>query len=79
MTLWVSELLASAAVSTLSARMRPASLTVSYLRPFLLGDIAALRAEVVSRGRRLVTTRLSGSDRAGKLCITATAHHHRHD
>lgn len=75
-TLWVTELLASAAVSTVSPVMLPASVTVSYLRPFLLGDVAVLRAEVESRGRRLATTRLTGTDRAGKLCITATVHHH---
>lgn len=75
-TLWVSELLASAAVSTLSAALHPASVTVSYLRPFPLDDVAVLRAEVESCGRRLATTRLRGTNRAGKLCVTATVHHH---
>jgi uncharacterized protein (TIGR00369 family) len=77
-TLWVTELLASEAVSTVAPALRPASVTVSYLRPFPLGDVAVFRAEVESRGRRLATTRLTGTNRAGKRCVTATVHHHGH-
>ncbi|WP_328611177.1 PaaI family thioesterase [Amycolatopsis sp. NBC_00345] len=75
-TLWAAGLVAGAALSTLTATLNPASIAVSYLRPFPHGDVAEIQAEVVSRGRSLALTRVTGRNRAGKPCIVAAVHHH---
>ena len=75
-TLWLAELLACRAVGSVAPGLVPASLAVSYLRPFVHGDIATFRAEVTSRGRRLAVTRVTGVNEDGKPCIVASAHHH---
>ncbi|MFF3380444.1 PaaI family thioesterase [Streptomyces sp. NPDC002680] len=72
-SLWLAELTAGAAVSR--PDLVPASLTATYPRPFPHGDVATFRAEVVSCGRRMAVTRVTGSDRAGKPCVVATVHH----
>ena len=75
-TLWLTEFLATRAVGSVAESMVAASLNVSYLRPFVQGDLATFRAEVTSRGRRLVVTQVTGRNEAGKLCVVASAHHH---
>lgn len=75
-TLWVTGLVASAAVSSLTTTLVPASMTVSYLRPFLRGDLATFHADVVSCGRSLALTRVTGSNQAGKPCTVARVQHH---
>ncbi|GAB3379361.1 PaaI family thioesterase [Amycolatopsis echigonensis] len=75
-TLWLAELLACRAVDSVASGLVPASLAVSYLRPFVVGDVATFRAEVTSRGRRLAVTQVTGLNEAGKPCIVASAHHH---
>ncbi|MFC8661299.1 PaaI family thioesterase [Streptomyces sp. NPDC057199] len=72
-SLWLTELTATAAVSR--PDLVPASLTVTYPRPFPHGDVATFRAEVVSHGRRMAVTRITGSGRAGKPCVVATVHY----
>jgi uncharacterized protein (TIGR00369 family) len=75
-TLWAAGLVAGAALSTLTTALNPASITVSYLRPFPHRDVAEFQAEVVSRGRSLALTRVTGRNQAGKPCIVAAVHHH---
>lgn len=75
-TLWAAGLVAGAALATLTTALDPASITVSYLRPLPHRDVAEFRAEVVSRGRSLALTRVTGLNRAGKPCIVAAVHHH---
>ena len=75
-TLWLAELLACRAVESVAPSLVPASLAVSYLRPFVHGDVATFRAEVTSLGRRLVVTEVTGLNGDGKRCIVASAHHH---
>ena len=75
-TLWLTEFLATRAVGSVAENLIPASLNVSYLRPFAQGEVATFRAEVTSRGRRLVVTQVTGLNEAGKLCVVASAHHH---
>ncbi|SEP48698.1 PaaI family thioesterase [Amycolatopsis saalfeldensis] len=75
-TLWAAGLVAGAALSTLTTALNPASITVSYLRPLPHRDVAEFQAEVVSHGRSLALTRVTGRNRAGKPCIVAAVHHH---
>jgi uncharacterized protein (TIGR00369 family) len=75
-SLWLAELTAGAAVGDARSGFVPASLTATYPRPFPHGDVATFRAEVVTRGRRMAVTRITGSNRAGKPCVVATVHHH---
>ncbi|HEY2057333.1 PaaI family thioesterase [Amycolatopsis sp. NBC_01480] len=75
-TLWAAGLVAGAALATRTTTLHPASITVSYLRPFPHRDVAEFQAEVVSLGRSLALTRVTGRNRAGKPCIVAAVHHH---
>ncbi|NKQ55463.1 PaaI family thioesterase [Amycolatopsis sp. K13G38] len=75
-TLWLAEFLAGRAVESVAGPLIPASLTVSYLRPLVCGDLATFSAEVTSSGRRLAVTQVTGVNQAGKPCIVALAHHH---
>ncbi|HVV11274.1 PaaI family thioesterase [Amycolatopsis sp.] len=75
-TLWLTGLLAGLAVGSVGGPPVPASLSVSYLRPLVLGDVATFRAEITSSGRRLAVTQVTGFSGTGKPCIVALAHHH---
>ncbi|GAA3522690.1 hypothetical protein GCM10022222_00650 [Amycolatopsis ultiminotia] len=75
-TLWAAGLAADAALSTSAVGLVPASMTVSYLRPLPHRDLADFNADVVSRGRSLALTRVTGRNRAGEPCIVAAVHHH---
>ena len=75
-SLWLAELTAGAAVGDTQSSLVPASLTATYPRPLPHGEVATFRAEVVSRGRRMAITRITGSNRASKPCVVATVHHH---
>jgi uncharacterized protein (TIGR00369 family) len=73
-SLWLAELTAGAAVARHG--FVPASLTATYPRPLPHGEVATFRAEVVTAGRRMAVTRVTGANRAGKPCVVATVHHH---
>ncbi|GAB3002953.1 PaaI family thioesterase [Amycolatopsis acidiphila] len=75
-TLWLTGLLAGLAVDSVAGGLTPASLTVSYLRPLVGGDVGTFHADVASHGRRLAVTQVTGLNQAGKLCVVASAHHH---
>lgn len=73
-SLWLAELTAGAALAR--PDFVPASLTATYPRPLPHGEIATFRADVVTAGRRMAVTRVTGANRAGKPCVVATVHHH---
>lgn len=71
-SLWLAGLTADAAVGS---ALVPTSLVVKYPRPLPRGEMALFQAEVASRGGRMAVTRVTGSNRAGRPCVIATAHH----
>jgi uncharacterized protein (TIGR00369 family) len=71
-TMWVSDLVAQAALEAAGGPSRTMSVHVAYSRPIPLGTTARFEGHVVHRGRTFGVARVTAVNESGKPCTIAT-------